>query len=140
MLCTGVCCWGSQVPLALVWAAWWWFSAPSGWLLPSVGVAAGLIWGWMAWRSWREPVVGRLHWDAQAPGLVDGETGGWWWHAGPDPQGTPLKSVEVAFDGQTVAWLRLHGPSDVPAWVCVQRQSDPARWHDLRRAWVQALR
>ena len=126
--------------LALVWAAWWRLSAPSGWLPPSVGGAACLIWSLMAWRSWRKPMVGRLHWDAQAPGLVDGETGRWFWHPGPSIESTPLRGVEVAFDVQTVAWLRLHGPSEAPAWICVQQVSDPARWQDLRRAWVQATR
>ena len=142
----GRCVWygrlllGLASALALVWAAWWWHGAPSDWLLLSSGGAACGIWGLMAWRSWRKPAVGQLHWDAQAPGLVDGETGRWLWCAGAAIEGTPLRRVEVTFDGQTVAWLRLHGPAEVPAWICLQRASDPARWHALRRPWVQAAR
>jgi hypothetical protein len=125
---------------AVVWGLWGWQRAADGWPLPAAGAAVCVAWCWMAWRSWRQPMVGRLHWDALAPGAAQDRPGGWLWHAGPETTGTSLTHVDVAFDGQTVAWLRLGGAAGVPRWVCVQQASDPPRWNDLRRAWTQGLR
>ena len=105
------------------------------WLALVVGAVLWLFWALHAW--WRAP-FGRLHWDAQAPGLHNVEAGAWFWlnSAGLAPQ--PVLGVQQALDLQRVVLLRLRSTASVPRWVWVQQPSDPSRWLDLRRALQRA--
>lgn len=126
--------------LAAVVAASLWGWLGSGvdmglWLTLVVGAVLWLVWALHAW--WRAP-FGRLHWDAQAPGLQDAEAGAWFWFNSTEQTPQPVLGVQQALDLQGVVLLRLRSTASVPRWVWVQQAGDPARWLDLRRALQRA--
>ena len=126
--------------LAAVVAASLWGWRGSGvdarlWLATLMGAVGWLVWALRSW--WRSP-AGRLHWDAQAPGLHHAEAGAWFWLDSSGLALKPVSGVETALDGQRVVLLRLRSTASVPRWVWVQQPSDPARWLALRRALQRA--
>ena len=139
----GLLCLLAVLSLLVLW--WWFWLGAEGPLLqhPRVvgwlGAALWLVWAGFAWRSWVHAPVGLLRWDSQATphhGLA--RAGVWRWQRDSHSDGAPLQRVERVLDLQSRLLLRVRNPDGAHRWLWVECASDPARWHDLRRALVQA--
>jgi len=130
----------------LVLLLWWWpwlgSQGEMPWVVSFAGALGGLLWvAWagFAWRSWWRSPVGQLQWDAMgAPASAVAQVGVWRWRRDVYTDGLPLQQVERVVDLQSRMLLRLREPGAEQRWVWVERDSDPARWNDLRRALARA--
>lgn len=128
-----------QALWAWTWGVWplpgaWWGAAVAGLALLALG----------HWQR-RHPVQGRLRWQAapalapDVPRVAATPAGDWSWHSATYRHGTPVERLDCVLDAQNALLLRLHNAAGLYALVWLQRDADPARWPDLRRA-LQAHR
>lgn len=98
--------------------------------LSGVGAATvGLVWcGWGAGCLWA--------WERQPQGQLSWRAGTWSWVSEAYREGVALQRVERVYDLQSAMVVRLHNADGARTWVWVEQGSDPARWHDLRRALI----
>ncbi|AOW14248.1 hypothetical protein LPB72_04240 [Hydrogenophaga crassostreae] len=124
---------------ALIWLGWWtsWLASPWNTFhgLWAFGLVVWAAWAVATWRSLSRERSGSLHWSAQAPPAnFDDQPGAWLWRWS-DPFRTPV-SVRVVpvLDGQRRLLLRVHGVPEVGHWLWFERETNPLRWDDFRRA------
>jgi hypothetical protein len=68
---------------------------------------------------------------------LDEPPGAWFWIAQADAYEPVRVQPEQVFDWQGRILLRLHGSSRWGLWLWLERDADPVRWDDLRRALVR---
>jgi toxin CptA len=134
-------CLGLLGLVALLAGGWYSGDSVGGLASRSVVVLSGaglwLLWAGFAWWGWRRAPTGLLQWDALAGGALPGaHAGAWRWRSEADQEGAVLPRLELMLDLQTRVLLRLHLADRAGTWVWLERDSDPARWDDLRRALV----
>ncbi|WP_394789483.1 hypothetical protein [Rhodoferax sp.] len=86
-----------------------------------LAVLAVVVAGVAAWWGWRRMGVGSLRWDGQQ----------WFWTESGEPG--PVR-VSAHLDLQQHLLLCLHTEYGGRIWCWAERQSEPQRWSDLRRA------
>lgn len=107
-----------------------------GWAL--FGGVMWVVWVIVVTQVWRGQPQGRLAWTASMERPVApthrAVAGNWSWFSAAYVGGVVLQRVERVHDLQAWMLLRLHNPDGARTWVWVERDSDPDRWDDLRRA------
>ncbi|MDD2546667.1 MAG: hypothetical protein PHI55_10360 [Burkholderiaceae bacterium] len=106
-----------------------------GW---TYGGAGGALWRpGLAWGLWAASALAVLHfWRHQVDGDLCWDGAHWWFDAGlPGGQGLALHGpLEVHLDLQSCLWLSVRPLGRGRRWFWVERQAQPARWSDVRRA------
>ncbi|HYW55991.1 MAG TPA: hypothetical protein VE934_03475 [Polaromonas sp.] len=108
---------------AVVFLLWWGTATVFDWRQSSAGAAlvlGGVIAGW----GWKNSPDGQLRWDGQV----------WCWQGPEGHASTPALELSVAIDFQQVLLLKLKNHDNAVCWLWVERQAQPERWMDLRRA------
>jgi hypothetical protein len=103
-----------------------------------VGGLAWVVWVVSATRAWHRQPQGRLAWTVAMERPVEpalrAVAGSWSWFSAAYVGGVVLQRVERVHDLQAWMLLRLYNPDGARTWIWVERESDPDRWDDLRRA------
>lgn len=100
------------------------------WLASSLAAGAWMLAAAVAWTAERRHPRGWLGWDGQE----------WFWHlSGQASMGASEASrlerpPEVGWDGQSFVWVALSTADGRRVWCLLDRDADPLRWPDLRRA------
>ena len=107
--------------VAGVYAAWWFQSDETTWVLSLASVAAVLA-GVLACRAGAGALSGSLRWDGQA----------WTWSpmTGQARPGRPAVAIDLQFT-MLVCW---HSHGGGRCWFWLAQADDKARWRALRRA------
>ena len=116
---------------ALLLAAWWWQGAHR-WPVPALALAvcAWMLAAAMARRAEQVHPRGWLRWDGHA----------WHWqpvHLDGQPAADEVlleQPPESVWDGQSFVWAALVPRGGRRIWCLLDREADPQRWSDLRRA------